>query len=178
MKTLGHRSLATFLRVALRIVLILLYVAIPLTVLGCAVALMKSYGVDINWFDMPRPPSPLITWLFTALFAVSLAGTIIIVDQLRRIFATLSDGDPFVPENALHLRVIWMTLAVWELVRYALAGTMMATMIALRIEPPEGFENDPFNFSLGIWFAVLTVIVLAEVFREGARMRQEQKLTI
>jgi len=29
-----------------------------------------------------------------------------------------------------------------------------------------------------VWFMVLAVIILAEVFREGARLRQEQKLTV
>jgi hypothetical protein len=29
-----------------------------------------------------------------------------------------------------------------------------------------------------VWFAVLTLLVLAQVFREGAAMREEQKMTI
>ena len=32
--------------------------------------------------------------------------------------------------------------------------------------------------NLPIWFAVLTLFVLAQVFREGAAMREEQKMTI
>ena len=32
--------------------------------------------------------------------------------------------------------------------------------------------------SLTAWFAVLVVFVLAEVFREGARLRREAELTI
>jgi hypothetical protein len=32
--------------------------------------------------------------------------------------------------------------------------------------------------NLTTWFAVLVVIVLAEVFREGARLRSEAELTI
>ena len=34
------------------------------------------------------------------------------------------------------------------------------------------------NFSLTAWFSVLVVFVLAEVFREGARLRREAELTI
>jgi hypothetical protein len=34
------------------------------------------------------------------------------------------------------------------------------------------------DFNLTIWFAVLVVLVLAEVFREGARLRREAELTI
>jgi hypothetical protein len=32
--------------------------------------------------------------------------------------------------------------------------------------------------SLTTWFAVLVIVVLAEVFREGARLRGEAELTI
>jgi hypothetical protein len=34
------------------------------------------------------------------------------------------------------------------------------------------------NMSLTAWFSVLVVFVLAEVFREGARLRREAELTI
>ena len=40
------------------------------------------------------------------------------------------------------------------------------------------FGDGEFEVNLAVWFAVLVIIVLAEVFREGARLRQEQKLTI
>jgi hypothetical protein len=33
-------------------------------------------------------------------------------------------------------------------------------------------------FSLSSWFSILVVFVLAEVFREGARLRREAELTI
>jgi hypothetical protein len=34
------------------------------------------------------------------------------------------------------------------------------------------------HFNLTAWFSVLVVFVLAEVFREGARLRREAELTI
>jgi hypothetical protein len=34
------------------------------------------------------------------------------------------------------------------------------------------------SFTLTAWFSVLVVFVLAEVFREGARLRREAELTI
>ena len=34
------------------------------------------------------------------------------------------------------------------------------------------------NLNLTAWFSVLVVFVLAEVFREGARLRREAELTI
>src|SRR5690554_5970530 len=135
MKTLGHRSLASFLRVALRVVQILLYISVPFVAFGCGVALLKSYGAEIGWIDMPTPPSPILAWLFCGMIAVGLTVSIVVVSRLRSIFATLSAGDPFVPENATHLRVIAIALAAGEIARYAIGGAMMATMLALRIEP-------------------------------------------
>jgi hypothetical protein len=42
-------------------------------------------------------------------------------------------------------------------------------------------ENRAFvfpNINWPVWIAVLTLLVLAQVFREGAAMREEQKMTI
>ena len=44
--------------------------------------------------------------------------------------------------------------------------------------PPELVQESRPNFSLTAWFSVLVVFVLAEVFREGARLRREAELTI
>lgn len=178
MKTLGRRSLATFLRVALRIVQVALFILTPLILFLCGVLLIKSYGVEIGWADMLGPPAPVFGWIFLVRMTVLLVCTIIIVTQLRNIFATVAAGDPFVPENAAHLRVIWITMAVGELVRYALNFVRGISAEALDIAMPESMEGDLLTISLGMWFAVLTVIVLAEVFREGSRLRQEQQLTI
>ena len=39
-------------------------------------------------------------------------------------------------------------------------------------------ESVSYSPNLTAWFAVLVVFVLAEVFREGARLRREAELTI
>lgn len=178
MKTLGRRSLASFLRVALRVAQILLWVLVPFVAFACGVALLLAYGVTLEWVDMPPPPAPVFGWIWTVRCAVALAVAIVIVSRLRSVFATLAAGDPFVPENAAHLRVIGIALAAGELVRYALNSIRNVSMNAMQIPIPEEWEGDMFSISIGIWFAVLTVIVLAEVFREGSRMRQEQQFTI
>ena len=45
------------------------------------------------------------------------------------------------------------------------------------VELPGVNKVEP-NFNLTAWFSVLVVFVLAEVFREGARLRREAELTI
>ena len=180
MRTLGSRSLATFLRVALRIVQILLWVLAPLVLLSCLMMLLRAYGVEPGWLDiLDGPiPEPVFAWIFTVRSTVALGIAIVIVSRLRSVFATLAAGDPFVPENADHLRVIWVALAAGEIVRYALDSIRTVSMTAMDMQIPDEWQRGWFNISIGVWFAVLTLIVLAEVFREGSRMRQEQQFTI
>ncbi len=79
-------------------------------------------------------------------------------------------GDPFHPDNVTRLRVVAVGLAWLELVRYAV-WTLGALL------PPQAAPDRP-NLSLTAWFSILVVVVLAEVFREGARLRRESELTI
>jgi len=55
---------------------------------------------------------------------------------------------------------------------------VMATLVALLGNP----QGTPLQFSAPInfatWGAIFILIVLAEVLREGARLKQEQELTI
>mgnify|MGYP003672771344 CR=1 FL=1 len=113
------------------------------------------------------------------LFVAEIVTLLVLVDRLRRMFATLLAGDPFVPENAGHLRVIAIAIAVYQAVRY-IAQAMVAFSLTLFGHPTaNGTEvSVEYNINLGAWFAVVALLVLSEVFREGARMRQEQKLTI
>ena len=47
-------------------------------------------------------------------------GSLVIVWRLRKLFDSFSSGEPFQRENATHLRVIWITMLVIEVARYAL----------------------------------------------------------
>ena len=105
---------------------------------------------------------------------VYVAGAIIIVGHLRRIFQTLIGGDPFHPDNARRLRIIGIALAALEVWRYVANG--LIHMVARGHVPARLMGGGGVN--LTAWFAVLAVVVLAEVFREGARLRGEAELTI
>jgi len=43
---------------------------------------------------------------------------------------------------------------------------------------PDRIKSIDGSLNLTTWFAVLVILVLAEVFREGARLRNEAELTI
>ena len=74
------------------------------------------------------------------------------------------------PDNVRRLRVIGGALAVLELGRYVAAG--LSHMIS------HGRFHVGGGVSFTTWFAVLVIVVLAEIFREGARLRGEAELTI
>lgn len=104
-------------------------------------------------------------------FAGYFGGFALILGQLRRIFQTLSVGDPFHPDNVRRLKQIGLILSTvtggaW------LGQTLVARLARGAMDPPSLFDLVTPAFS------VLVVFVLAEVFREGARLRRESELTI
>ncbi len=46
------------------------------------------------------------------------------------------------------------------------------------LAPARGPLVDNFDFNLTSWLAVLIILVLAEVFREGTRLRADAELTV
>ncbi len=96
----------------------------------------------------------------------------LILRSLRLIFRTLTVGDPFHPDNVRRLRRIGLILAV------VTGGVWVAQgFVAARVAPGV-MEAQGVGELLTPIFSVLIVFVLAEVFREGARLRRESELTI
>ena len=112
------------------------------------------------------------TLVLSALSGALIAGSFVIIAYLlKRLLFTLMQGDPFIPENINRLRKIWIILALTEAFRMV-ASTMISFM-----DP-----NDAMSLDLDIrftsWFLVFVIATVAEVFRHGTALRQEQKLTI
>jgi hypothetical protein len=128
---------------------------------------------DLRWTDWQIIAPVLLAG------AVALGGSLIIVGRLLKLFASFTTGEPFRRENAQHLRVIWITMVVIELSRYALLAIVG---LALGVfGAPESVGRTSFSIdseNLGSWMSILILICLAEVFREGARLKEEQELTI
>jgi len=100
---------------------------------------------------------------------LSLIGVVVIVQRLRRIFGAMTAGDPFHPDNVRRLRVIALVLALIEINGYLFAALDRFVLHIRKGGPSLDFTP---------WFAVLVIVVLAEVFREGARLRRDAELTI
>ena len=187
MRALGPGSVSSFLKIALDVVHVLLWLLLVCLLLGLLGALVAQPfvasqvigDVSINGETDPERirdmiRSPLIPGAIAAT-AVYVAGLVFIVGRLRRVFVTLTQGDPFQPMNVRRLRLIGFTLAGIELFSYlvrAMLGWWKAQAhLDVNLDIVQGFD-------LTVWFAVLVVFVLAEVFREGARLRREAELTI
>lgn len=176
MRALGPGSVSSFLKIILDVVYVALSIGVGLVGVLMFAALLMSFNPElIASLSLSAEGARVISRgpvLVGGLLAAALymAGLLVIVARLRQIFATLTAGDPFHPDNVLRLRVIGLTLGSLELVRYAVraAGDWLDL----------GQTKESQGLSLTAWFSVLVVFVLAEVFREGARLRREAELTI
>lgn len=93
-------------------------------------------------------------------------GVLLLTLRLRKVLRTVAAGTPFHPDNPRNLRIVAGLLA-------AVTGLSMAAEIADRSVP-----RDRIDFDLTSWLAVLIILVLAEVFREGARLKVDAELTV
>lgn len=197
MRALGKGSVASVLKVGLDLLRWLLWSLAGLVALIALGSALVGLAVELGWISPPkisgevdveiggvevrRAPQDLLTWpvVVTALAAVSvgIGGALVVVGRLRRLFANFCSGEPFQAENADHLRWIWMTLAVVELSRWAF-GAALLTLIALQADGTDADLILNGRLDLSTWAAILVLIVLAEVFREGARLREAERLTI
>jgi hypothetical protein len=93
-----------------------------------------------------------------------------VLARLRAIVETVRLGDPFVAANAVRLRAIAWALLGLQLL-HLVSGLFARALSSGEIR----FE---WSFSLSGWLAVLLVFVLAGLFDEGARMRDELEGTV
>jgi hypothetical protein len=95
-----------------------------------------------------------------------------VLTRLLMIVETVGTGNPFVAANAARLQAIAWALLALELTHFAV-GAVAASVSSAGVP-----LNISGGFSVTRWLAVLLLFVLARVFEQGARMREELEATV
>lgn len=175
--SLPHLSLVSISGVASAACTVAFWVlTVAAVVIPSAVLALKVFGTPVVTAGSGEEAIVIpLPWAYVLLVAVAafayLATSALIFRLLLRIVATLRVGDPFHPLNVRRLHQIGaafasVTLGVWVgqfLVARFVRGAMSSPSLFDLITPS---------------IAVVIIVVIAEVFREGARLRRESELTI
>ncbi|AQR60960.1 hypothetical protein BZG35_04280 [Brevundimonas sp. LM2] len=174
MKLIGRRSVAS----VMRWILGFLNVFISGAVLFCAGALIVALidpdfgaglleglsGVTVNAGD-----AGLSHQVSLIAAVVGTLSTWWVINRLRRIFLAVNQGDAFEPANVNRLRGAGL----------GLIGVQISTAILTFSAPlAEGAAERDYDINLGAWLGILIVFMLAEVFRQGAAMRDDAQMTV
>jgi hypothetical protein len=121
--------------------------------------------------------SSAIWWLvcMLALIAGVAALVFVFVRRLRAIVQSVSRGDPFVPVNADRLRqMAWLTLAIQLL---AIPMTRLVVWFDAAPQTANVYHNRN-GISFGGLMLAVILFILARVFRQGTRLREEVEGTV
>lgn len=168
MKAIGKGSLSSILAVGLHVMRIVMWIALG----GVTIALMLVPfipSIARVFSDSATIDSDIgVNEFFdVALAFTTIAVMLFVVNRLLEILKTLRFGSPFVKENADRFRGVGYALLIGEGAKLAFGFLSLIYDADIEI-----------NSSVITWLAIIAVFVLAEVFREGARMKEEQDLTV
>jgi len=123
-------------------------------------------------------PSPEAERLVMGLRAIAVLGlavvplNYVVLKRLLAIVETVRAGDPFVAANASHLHAI-----AWALLTLQLLSIVIGVIAKAVSTPAHPVKLDA-GFSINGWLAVLLTFLLARVFAEGTRMREDLEGTV
>ena len=176
----GRGSISSVLKVAVDVAWVVACALLGFfwIVAAISVFFIATGGQAMMGFEQIAIESPMNVALWTLNGSILAIGVMIVCAYLRGVFETLVKRDPFVPENAKRFTAIAIVLAVMEASKTLVSGLVIFIFSSLNISGSEQFQFQFPNVSWPVWIAVVTLFVLAQVFREGAAMREEQKMTI
>ncbi|MFN3932726.1 MAG: DUF2975 domain-containing protein [Brevundimonas sp.] len=174
MRLIGKRSVASALRWVLGFVNVFITIGVVATALALLGSLVQPEfatglidGLADRQEDSLRPLAINERITFLAAF-VTTCSTWWIINRLRRMFLAVNLGDAFEPANVGRLRGVGL----------GLIGVQVSALI-LAVSVPHDLAGDrDYQLDLGAWLGILIVFLLAEVFRQGAAMRDDQQMTV
>lgn len=159
----------------LRALIVLNWIFGGLIVLLLAVSFHRE---EWTWRALHVAPVAGRAGIVAGMRAIMLIGIVstpiafVVFSQLLQIVESVRAGEPFTAENAGRLRTIAKALFALELLHLAvvaIADAVSTKEVPLRMEG---------NLDLTGWLAVLLLFVLAQVFLEAARMREDLEGTV
>ena len=118
-----------------------------------------------------RPPVAFFVLSTLSVIGV-LAAVLVVLHRLRRIFRRLVEGRPFLNENARNLRFIGLAIVVGELTlaafQYLGQRAVRGALSSAEISFQASYAPRP-----SVVLAGLGLLIIAEIFREGIKMRAD-----
>ena len=147
---------------------------------GAAIATLLVVMPNRQWImsAFKLSPSPDADQLILGLRAIAVIGlasiplNYIVLKRLLAIVETVRAGEPFVAANGLRLQAIAWALFVLQLL------SIVVGSIAKAVSTPTHPLHLQAGFSISGWLAVLFTFLLARVFAEGTRMREDLEGTV
>jgi len=149
-------------------------------IMGAAILVLLVLSANEQWIlsAFKLAPSPDADRLVMGLRVIAALGLAcvpvnrVILNRLLALVETVRDGNPFVASNAQRLQAI----------AWALLGLQVVSMVIGAIAKSVSMPAHPLHldagFSLTGWLAVLLTFLLARVFAEGTRLRDELEGTV
>ena len=147
---------------------------------GAAILVLLLVMPNKEWiisaFDLsPSLETERVVWGLrgTAALGLFVIGlNFVVLKRLLAIVDTVRAGDPFVAANAQRLQTIARALLALQLLSITIGA------IAKAISTPAHPVDLDAGFSISGWLGVLLTFILARVFTEGARMRDDLEGTV
>lgn len=163
-------------RRVLRVLLVLnwLFVAAFAALLATVLSPAGERFVAALSRSLPADQAAVVVGAMAWLMVLGIAGGVaahVLFRRMLEIVAAAIAGDPFTSENAQRLRAIGWALLVLQCLD--LCFGYISIMVEARTDETFGWSP-----TVGGWIAVLMVFVLARVFEQGSRMRDELAMTV
>jgi hypothetical protein len=160
--------------IVLRILVVLNWLMAPM-ILALLVVLPNEQWIMSAFELSPSPEAERLVMGLRTIAVIGLAGIPLnyaVLKRLLEIVDTVRVGDPFVAANAARLQAIAWALLTLQLLSLVIGAIAKAVSI-----PGQPLKLDA-GFSINGWLAVLLTFVLARVFVEGTRMRDDLEGTV
>lgn len=158
---------------------------VPVSTLNRAATVHTSWGaaqliIRDARADLRVPIATLPWWLIAVLWthaAAAFALVLLALHQLRRIFQRVRDGAPFDGQNALRMRWLGLLLLAFALFK-GIAELATSLAVGAGLVSGDLTVTTGLHINMFVVFVALVLVALAEVFRRGTELEDEQSLVI